>query len=683
MSNPEKSSPMKHDDAHSPTAEDASTVIVKAVPISTVPPTDSTKKKKKSSKKDKPLKVKTNPSSSPASTKESTHKGKKSKSETSRAFTMSELHVNPITPNVATPVVDSAEENVEAPGKTSEILDHEHTIVDETLGTENVTMSKKLGKNDFTPSVTVDETIGAPTKTNVVVAEKSHKDTIPETNVESSVPTDGATKTTVVPDAATSLAHKAGEPILEQVMNPTVETTQTGTGIVSYSESDESEKSQSDKEADRTLSDDPDIVINDEIVAGDKSITTNPEASVARRTRSRAGKGLTTVSTPVQTPDPAKSVKDTGKNRLFGPPKDKSKVAPSTEEKKKSLKRKAPPSDASDDDYGTEVAASGSTSRKSIGRRKVPLSVPYAPLDNVSFHLENGSSRWKFVYHRRLALERNLKEDILKCKSVNEALEYAESPEYRQVFVRGKCVKFSPSIVNQYLQRSADDAAELEVTDNTICKTLTGGVLKVWGKNAKVAATQLTPMYAILNRIAAHNWVPTTHSSDVSRSLGKFIYAVGTKFPFDYGSYIFYETLTHAVSFAVEKPIAFPTLLCNIILEQHPDILTAADVTCVRPGKLVIEQRLIAETDAAAGVGPSVPKKTAKLSRRQMIADLTETSRALAARKLKIDRVIESLKAEEVAASGKGEHSKQMEDEEADSDPDTDESVDHSGSSSD
>ncbi|PNX68399.1 hypothetical protein L195_g063960, partial [Trifolium pratense] len=37
------------------------------------------------------------------------------------------------------------------------------------------------------------------------------------------------------------------------------------------------------------------------------------------------------------------------------------------------------------------------------------------------------------------------------------------------------------------------------------------------------------------------------------------------------------------------------------------------------------------------------------LSRKQMIADLTEASRALEVRKLKIDRVIEALKAEEAA----------------------------------
>ncbi|CAJ2639582.1 unnamed protein product [Trifolium pratense] len=158
----------------------------------------------------------------------------------------------------------------------------------------------------------------------------------------------------------------------------------------------------------------------------------------------------------------------------------------------------------------------------------------------------------EFVYRRRLALERNLKDDILECPSVVEALEYAglmktvvgldkcydrlvkeflinvaancndpASPEYRQVFVRGKCVQFSPTVINQYLQRDSEEVAPLKVTDNEVCKVLTGGRIKVWPSKAKLAATSLSPFYAILNRIAAHNWVPTTHSGDVARGLGK------------------------------------------------------------------------------------------------------------------------------------------------------------------
>ncbi|PNX68413.1 hypothetical protein L195_g063967, partial [Trifolium pratense] len=74
------------------------------------------------------------------------------------------------------------------------------------------------------------------------------------------------------------------------------------------------------------------------------------------------------------------------------------------------------------------------------------------------------------------------------------------------------------------------------------------------------------------------------------------------------------------------------------------DILRSTDVPCKRKGVLVIEQRLLDGTNVAAGVGTSV--QAGVLTRKQMIADLTEASRALEARKLKIDRVIEALKAE-------------------------------------
>ncbi|CAJ2666703.1 unnamed protein product [Trifolium pratense] len=202
------------------------------------------------------------------------------------------------------------------------------------------------------------------------------------------------------------------------------------------------------------------------------------------------------------------------------------------------------------------------------------------------------SEEQKETITKRLALERNLKDDILECPPVVEALEYAglmktvvgldkcydrlvkeflinvaadcndpASPEYRQVFVRGKCVQFSPIVINQYLQRSSDEVAPLKATDNEICKVLTGGKIKVWPSKAKLSATSLSPFYAVLNRIAAHNWVPTTHSGDIARGLGKFIYAVGNKAKFDYGAYFFQETLSHALTYAVEKPVALPTLL--------------------------------------------------------------------------------------------------------------------------
>ncbi|XP_045810756.1 uncharacterized protein LOC123905167 [Trifolium pratense] len=502
MSKSTKSTPIKDEATRSQSTMGMDSLVVNAIPISSIPPISPAKKVKKTSKKEKTPQVGLNSSSPSASIKKTKKKSKKSKTELRRSFTMSELHVDPLpSSGVATPIINPAEENVDASGKNPLNLGLDVSNSVETLDVENPAVSENLGKSVPNPPIAVDATIGASTETNDDCAAESLKKTGPETHVASSV---------VTPDA------------------------------------------------------EPNVV-----------------------------------------PDPV------------------SKVVPRTEEKGKAKKRKAPPT--SDSEFEPET--------------------------------DNGSARWKFVYHRRLALERNLKEDILQCQSVVEAIEYAAIPEYRQVFVRGKCVKFSPTVINQYLQRHTEEVADLKVTDNEVYKVITGGRVKIWPTKAKLAATSLSPLYAILNRVAAHNWVPTTHSGDVARGLGKFIYAVGTKAKFDYGSYFFHETLSHAMTYAVEKPVAFPTLLCNVILEQHLDILRSTDVPCTRKGGLTIEQRLLEGTNVAASVGSSV--QAGVLSRKQMIADLTEASRALEARKLKIDRVIEALKAEEAAEITEGEPDRQ------------------------
>ncbi|MCI54116.1 envelope-like protein, partial [Trifolium medium] len=39
---------------------------------------------------------------------------------------------------------------------------------------------------------------------------------------------------------------------------------------------------------------------------------------------------------------------------------------------------------------------------------------------------------------------------------------------------------------------------------------------KQWPKKGKVSASKISVKYAILNRIGALNWVPTTHTADVA-----------------------------------------------------------------------------------------------------------------------------------------------------------------------
>ncbi|PNX61471.1 hypothetical protein L195_g060680, partial [Trifolium pratense] len=144
----------------------------------------------------------------------------------------------------------------------------------------------------------------------------------------------------VVPDVPTSLAQE---------------------NLVDYSESDESPPPKDiDKEAvsDKVVKTPEVIIVNEnETTVSDKAIPAHSEASVARRTRSRVNKGVETASTPKT----SKAGKATGKKPVYGPPKPVSKVVPRSETKK----RKTPPTSDSDFEPETDVAASGSTSRKS------------------------------------------------------------------------------------------------------------------------------------------------------------------------------------------------------------------------------------------------------------------------------------------------------------------------------
>ncbi|MCH99359.1 envelope-like protein, partial [Trifolium medium] len=195
----------------------------------------------------------------------------------------------------------------------------------------------------------------------------------------------------------------------------------------------------------------------------------------------------------------------------------------------------------------------------------------------------------------------------------------------------------------------------MEVTDNEVCKTLTNNQIKQWTRKGKLSSVKLTVKYAILNKIAAVNWVPTSHSSDVATGLGRFIYVVGTKTKVDFGSYIFEQTIQHARTLSVKMPIAFPTLLCGIILSQQPGILVSTDVACKRESALSLDYRLFEGTHVSDIATTSVKKPAGVLTRKQMIADLKDVSKALGEKKFKIDRVIQALVLEEEAIAVENE----------------------------
>jgi hypothetical protein len=109
----------------------------------------------------------------------------------------------------------------------------------------------------------------------------------------------------------------------------------------------------------------------------------------------------------------------------------------------------------------------------------------------------------------------------------------------------------------------------------------------------KLLSSKLNVKYVVLHRIGAANWVPTNHTLTIATSLGKFIYIVENKRKFDFGSYVFEQTMKHAQSYAVKMPIVFISLICGIILSQDPSILVSADVMSKRESPLSLHYKLL------------------------------------------------------------------------------------------
>ncbi|XP_058765555.1 uncharacterized protein LOC131639057 [Vicia villosa] len=381
----------------------------------------------------------------------------------------------------------------------------------------------------------------------------------------------------------------------------------------------------------------------------DNELLTSLNPSVANRLMTRrkgkdvsqrSSKRSTQVKSPAKdaarkkstSASPIKS-KVVTKSTGVGPLKSWSKVIPKKRKEREIVK---PESDV-------EVNVPDIPSRKKPTTSKLAASIPEVPIDNVSFHYASSTSRWKYVLQKRLAVERELASNALENKEILDLIQEAgllkticnlpkcyeklvkefvvnlsedcgnnRSVDFRKMFVRGKCVPFSPSVNNKFLERIDEAQTELEVTDNKFCQVITAKQVNNWPLKEKLTASKLSIKYAMLHKIGAANWVSTNHKSTISTVLGRFLYVVGTKAKFDYGTYIFDQTMKHAGSFSIKGPIAFPSLLCDVVMTS-------------------------AETS----------KSGASVSKVEIITMLKETCKELESRKTSLEKMISTLEMDE------------------------------------
>ena len=146
----------------------------------------------------------------------------------------------------------------------------------------------------------------------------------------------------------------------------------------------------------------------------------------AKRLRSSKGKVVPSVNETPKKSDVSVSVtpKTRTRNTGVGPKKGWSKVKVKTTAGK-TRKRKVVSSSESNYDVEEDVPnIILSASRKSDGK-KIVQTVENVPIDKVSFHLPENAQRWRFIFHRRLAVKRELSKEAVEIKVVMDLIKEA------------------------------------------------------------------------------------------------------------------------------------------------------------------------------------------------------------------------------------------------------------------
>ncbi|XP_050919112.1 uncharacterized protein LOC127136617 [Lathyrus oleraceus] len=90
--------------------------------------------------------------------------------------------------------------------------------------------------------------------------------------------------------------------------------------------------------------------------------------------------------------------------------------------------------------------------------------------------------------------------------NIPEDIADKNSKEFYKVFVRGKCITFSPTMINKFLGRGTKGACELEATDNEVCREISARQMKEWPSKKHLPVGKLTIKYTMLHKIRSANW---------------------------------------------------------------------------------------------------------------------------------------------------------------------------------
>ncbi|GAA0151674.1 hypothetical protein LIER_37332 [Lithospermum erythrorhizon] len=137
--------------------------------------------------------------------------------------------------------------------------------------------------------------------------------------------------------------------------------------------------------------------------------------------------------------------------------------------------------------------------------------------------------------------------------NLSEDITDPSSPMFQKVKLRGFVFDFSPLLINRHYGRQNEGITGSTLKLADIIKTLIGDALSEWPTKGQLQALTLSLRYVVLHKASIVNLVPTTNNMNFSEAMGRMM------------------------TWAKLKPIGFSSLICSILIHQHPEVLKAED----------------------------------------------------------------------------------------------------------
>ncbi|XP_010551209.1 PREDICTED: uncharacterized protein LOC104821895 [Tarenaya hassleriana] len=215
----------------------------------------------------------------------------------------------------------------------------------------------------------------------------------------------------------------------------------------------------------------------------------------------------------------------------------------------------------------------------------------------------------------------NLKEqgiwDILECLNLEETVTYAcphskilikefyanitkkivkvGDPMYHRVYIRGKILHFSPTVINKFLGLKNSVVPTMDDLDREIDqKELEIALTDTFDEKRKgeITPVELNFEASVLFKIARANWLPTQRSSLIHKRLAVLIFCVKKGIKINYGNMIFDHILERALNFRARFRLPYPCLIQSILTKQCPELIDLKENTEVIQKPLVVETRI-------------------------------------------------------------------------------------------